>query len=148
MLQINYNEYFDRVIKSILIIFQKEINEDINASNWEKLSCKCMYMFDFGKNLKKYIYQMIDVLLKNYFINFKDREKLFYYMVQQYFNANNKNKDNLRSMVELINYFTDINNNGNIEDKNNEYNCVGWFSKEIKILKEEIMNKINKLSLP
>ena len=148
--QIDNDEFFDRIINSILIIFQKEIFSDINESAWERLGSKCMYMLDFDISLKNYIYQMIDSLMKNYFIKDDDRKKLFYYMVQQYYKNNETNINKLKALVELFDYFVKTQNEINkIEITGDEIykpNYYLWFSDNITNMIKEIMNKIKALS--
>jgi hypothetical protein len=65
IININLDEFFDKVINSILILFKKEIYGDINEGNLENLCKKCIYLFEFNFDLclRKYIYQMIDFFL-------------------------------------------------------------------------------------
>ena len=141
--EINFDDYFDKLINSILILFKKEINEDIKKNELEKLSKKCIVFFEFDLILKKYIFQIIDLFLKNYFLNNNDRKKLFYYIAKEYFIQNNKNNNNLIKLNEILKYFFkiqfEINNNG---EKNNENN-IGWLSDEIKTLMNNIIKTIN-----
>ena len=137
---INFDDYFDKLINSIIILFKKEINEDIIKNEFEILSKKCFHFLDFDLNLKKYIFQVIDSFMKNYLLNNNDRKKLFFYIAKEYFMQNNKNSNNLKKLNELLKYFfkiqIEINNN---VDKKNENN-IGWLSDDIKTL----MNSINK----
>jgi hypothetical protein len=148
--QIDNDEFFDRIINSILILFHKEIYSDIGESAWEKLGSKCMYMLDFDPSLKNYIYQMIDSLMKNYFLEDDDRKKLFYYMVQQYYKNNESNLNKLKALVELLDYFVKTQNEINkfeiTADEINKPNFYLWFSDNITNIIKEIMNKIKSLS--
>ena len=144
--QIDNDEFFDRIINSVLILYQKEIYSDIRESAWENLGNKCMYMLDFDSSLKNYIYQMIDSLMKNYFIKDDDRKKLFYYMVQQYYKNNETNLNKLKALVELFDYFVKTQNEINkfeiSADEINKPNFYLWFSDNITNMIKEIMNKI------
>ena len=142
---INYDEFFDKVINCVLQLFKKEIQKDINEGNFDKLINKCKYMLDFDISLKKYIYQMFDSFLNNYFLDNKDKKYLFFNIVQQYFKDNNKNINNLRKLVELIDYFSEINNNENMHDKNNNNNHIVWLPDEIKNLKNNIIKTIKQI---
>ena len=146
-IKIDCDEFFDKVINSILILFKKEIYGNINKNELEVLSKKCTFMFNFDSVLKNYIYQMIDAFLNNFFLNNNDSKKLFYYMVEQYYKENISNRNNLRKLAELLNYFLkcqqDINNNN--RDKNNNDN-IGWIPDNIKTLINNIMKNINQLS--
>ena len=144
--KIDPDEFFGKIINSILIIFQKEIYTDIiEESGWDKLISKCICIFDFGISFKNYIYQIIDSLLNNYLMNDKDKKKLFYYMVEQYYKNNISNINNLRALAELlmINETSNVGNPGNRIDNQNSY-C--WLSDKIKTLKVEIIKKISLLS--
>ena len=147
-IKIDCDEFFDKVINSILILFKKEIYGNINKNELEVLSKKCTFMFNFDSVLKNYIYQMIDAFLNNFFLNNNVSKKLFYYMVEQYYKENISNRNNLRKLAELLNYFLkcqqDINNNNN-RDKNNNDN-IGWIPDNIKTLINNIMKTINQLS--
>ena len=106
-------------------------------------------MFDFDVSLKKYIYQMFNSFLNNYFLDNKDKKKLFYNIVQQYFKENNKNLNNLRGLAEFLDYFCKIqlenNNYANSHDKNSNNN-IGWLPDEIKSMKNNIIKTINQIS--
>ena len=139
-IKIDFDEFFVKIINSILNLFKKEINEDIKMEGFDKLSKKCIYMFNFNSFLKRYIYQMIDSFFENYFMNIDDRKKVFNFMTQQYFKENNKNINNLRNFAEILNYFFNKNNNG---EKNNN---IDWISDDIKTLLNNIIKTINLLS--
>ena len=139
-IKIDYDEFFVKIINSILNLFKKEINGDINGGGFDKLNKKCIYMFDFNSSLKRYIYQMIDSFLENYFMNINDRKKVFNSMTQEYFKENNKNINKLRNFAELLNYFINKNNNG---EKNNN---TEWISDDVKTLLNNVIKIINQLS--
>ena len=144
--KIEPDEFFGKIINSILILFQKEIYTDIiEESGWEKLSSKCICIFDFGISYKNYIYLIIDSLLKNYLVNDKDKKKLFYCMIQQYYKNNITNIKNLRALAELL-MMNETNNVGNPGNRIDNLNSNWWFFDEIKTLKVEIIKKINSLS--
>ena len=152
IIQINYDEFFDKVINSIFILFKKEIYTDINGGKLDNLGKKCIYMLDFNissNDLKRYIYHMIDSFLNNFLLNEKDGKKLFYSMAHQYFKENNKNLDKLRNFWELLNYFLiykkDIMKNNN-KDINN-FNNIGWITDDIKNLINNIIKTINQISI-
>jgi hypothetical protein len=144
--KIDPDEFFGKIINSILILFQKEIYTDIiEDSGLEKLSSKCICIFDFGIRFKNYIYQIIDSLLKNYLVNDKDKKKLFYCMIQQYYKNNITNIKNLRALAELL-MMNETSNVGNPGNRIDNLNSNWWFFDEIKTLKVEIIKKTNSLS--
>ena len=151
IININLDEFFDKVINSILILFKNEIYGDINEGNLENLCKKCIYLFEFNFDLclRKYIYQMIDSFLKNYFLNNNDKKKIFYNIAEQYYKENCKNVNKLKFFDDLLNNFVqiqqDINKNKN-GDKNNIDNNKGWISDEIKNLRKNIIREIKQLS--
>ena len=142
---INNDEFFDKFINCILYLFKKEIQKDINEGGLVKLINKCKYMLDFDISLKKYIYQMFDSFLNNYFLDNKDKKNLFYNIIKQYFKDNNNNLNNLNNLAELLDYFSEINNNENLHDKNNN-NHIIFQSDEINNMKNIIIKTIKQMS--
>jgi hypothetical protein len=128
-IQIDYEEFFDKVINSLLILFKNEINNENSTERLEKISEKIIYMFEFGKdeNTKEYMCPMIDIFLKNYFKDKDEQQKIFSIMIKIYYNkiGEIEEKKKYRNLLnEFIKYEKNKVNN---EEQINYSNAINEF---------------------
>ena len=138
--QIDYNEFIGNIIKSIKSLFKNEIVADINKgdSGMKSLGGKFSHIFEFDLGLKLYVFILLDNILEYYFDN-KLRKKMFFLIVQKYFENNSKNIINLRNMIEFVYFFNGECKRRYIEDKINN----NFISEDIKTIVDNATKLIN-----
>ena len=145
-----FDEFFLRIIDSINILFNIEINRDIRAEGKavENLAERLIIIFDFDSIFKSYIYKILICFLKNYYDSIKPRSDMFKLLIAKFTSLNITKKEKLKPFLKVIKFFCEIqeeviNKTSKNEGINENDYCL--FFEDGQTGLKEMVNKINNM---